>query len=112
MINPSGHDCPYALQLVVCLLLYEITRFLRETFPSLPKLSSLSTTNVPTRPTRTNTSQPIVELNVDKRTPDYLRADSLASQKSNRSTFSTTSEQPACKKNLSPIDPRWIPTIL
>ena len=99
IVNPSGHDCPYSLQLIICLLLYEITRFLREIFPSLPKLSSLSTTTtVPQRPTpRTNASQPIVESTTDKRTPDYLRADSLASQKSSRSTFSTSSEQPPCK---------------
>jgi hypothetical protein len=95
-VNPSGHDCPYSLQLIVCLLLYEITIFLRETYETLPKLSSLSTTGIHHRQQRTNNSQPIIDTNIDKRSPDHLRMDSVVSQISNRSTMSLTSEQPPC----------------
>lgn len=42
-VNPHGNDCPPALKLIACLVLYEITAFLRETYQSLPKSSKLST---------------------------------------------------------------------
>lgn len=42
-VNPTGRQCPPALKLVACLLLYEITSFLRETYPQLPKVSKMST---------------------------------------------------------------------
>ncbi len=99
IVNPSGRDCPYSLQLIVCLLLYEITIFLRETYETLPKLSSLSTTGIHSRQQRTNNSQPIIDANIDKqRSPDHLRMDSVVSQISNRSTISLTSDQPPCMK--------------
>jgi hypothetical protein len=98
IVNPSGRDCPYSLQLIVCLLLYEITIFLRETYETLPKLSSLPTTGIHSRQQRTNNSQPIIDANIDKRSPDHLRMDSVVSQISNRSTVSSTSEQPPCMK--------------
>ncbi|XP_037920959.1 protein unc-80 homolog [Hermetia illucens] len=41
-VNPHGNDCPYALKLIACVLLYEITSFLRETYQTLPKTSKLS----------------------------------------------------------------------
>ncbi|XP_055525794.1 protein unc-80 homolog isoform X1 [Wyeomyia smithii] len=42
-VNPHGNDCPPALKLVACMLLMEITGFLRETYQTLPKISRLST---------------------------------------------------------------------
>lgn len=45
--NPHGNDCPQALKLVACVLLYEITAFLRETYQTLPKASKLSTKEKP-----------------------------------------------------------------
>lgn len=46
-VNPSGNDCPPALKLIACLVLYEITAFLRETYQTLPKASKLSTKEKP-----------------------------------------------------------------
>lgn len=42
-VNPRGNDCPPALKLIACLVLYEITAFLRETYQTLPKVSKTST---------------------------------------------------------------------
>ncbi|XP_058795328.1 protein unc-80 homolog isoform X2 [Phymastichus coffea] len=42
-INTYGSTCPIALRLIACNLLFEITAFLRETYPNLPKSSRLST---------------------------------------------------------------------
>lgn len=42
-MNPNGSNCPPALRLIACLVLYEITAFLRETYQTLPKTSKLST---------------------------------------------------------------------
>ncbi|KAK7491630.1 hypothetical protein BaRGS_00017083 [Batillaria attramentaria] len=39
-INPRGTDCPYALKMLACLVLVEITTFLRETFQYLPRTRS------------------------------------------------------------------------
>jgi hypothetical protein len=97
-VNPTNHDCPYSLQLIACLLLYEITIFLRETYDTLPKLPSLSTMGMQSRQQRTNNSQPIIDTNIDKHSPAYLRMGSVVSQASNRSTVSATSEQPPCMK--------------
>ena len=36
-VNPNGSSCPIALKLVACVLLMEITTFLRETYKNLPK---------------------------------------------------------------------------
>ena len=36
-VNMSGNACPYALKMVACQLLLEVTTFLRETFQYLPK---------------------------------------------------------------------------
>ncbi len=36
-VNPTGSSCPNALKLVACLLLMEITTFLRECYRTLPK---------------------------------------------------------------------------
>ena len=36
-VNQTGSDCPYALKLVACHLLLEITAFLRETFQHMPR---------------------------------------------------------------------------
>lgn len=46
-VNPHGNDCPLALKLVACVLLHEITSFLRETYQTLPKASKLSTKEKP-----------------------------------------------------------------
>lgn len=37
LVNPSGNNCPFALQNIVCILLLEITAFLRETYQYMPK---------------------------------------------------------------------------
>ncbi|XP_021380201.1 protein unc-80 homolog isoform X3 [Mizuhopecten yessoensis] len=39
-VNDSGSSCPYALKMIACLVLQEITTFLRETFRDLPKSRS------------------------------------------------------------------------
>lgn len=46
-INTFGTTCPVALRLVACMLLREITAFLRETYQTLPKSSRLSTKERP-----------------------------------------------------------------
>ncbi|CAF0857757.1 unnamed protein product [Adineta steineri] len=105
IINRSGHDCPYSLKLIVCLLLYEITSFLRETYETLPKLSSLSTTGIHnSRQQRTahcQTTTDTSSTNIDKRPSDGLCMNSVASQISNRSTGSLfSSEQPAISSQM------------
>lgn len=42
-VNPRGNDCPPALKLVACIVLLEITTFLRETYQTIPKASRMST---------------------------------------------------------------------
>lgn len=63
LINPSGTNCPFALQNIVCLLLLEITSFLRETYQYMPKKINMISNQVstsskyekrPSRETRTN----------------------------------------------------------
>lgn len=46
-VNSSGNSCPFALKLVACQLLLEITTFLRDYFQDLPRSSRL---NVRDRP--------------------------------------------------------------
>ncbi len=41
-VNPSGSACPYALKMIACQLLLEITTFLRETYQYIPKAKVLS----------------------------------------------------------------------
>lgn len=36
-VNPTGKGCPMALRLLACMLLMEITAFMRETFKTLPR---------------------------------------------------------------------------
>ena len=36
-VNPSGSACPYALKMIACQLLLEITTFLRETYQYIPR---------------------------------------------------------------------------
>ena len=104
MVNRSGHDCPYSLRMVACLLLYEITSFLRETYDSLPKLSTMPTMGPGYRQQQRNNnamgSAPptVVETSstlTDKRSTDRMRMGSVASQTSNRSSASLSSEHPA-----------------
>jgi hypothetical protein len=107
IVNRSDHDCPYSLQFIVCLLLYEITSFLRETYETLPKLSSLSTPTISGvhihHQQRTDNSQTVIDnssILPDKCSPDRLRMNSVVSQVSNRSTVSLSSEQPPPRMNL------------
>lgn len=37
VVNPGGEACPFALKMLACMLLMEITAFLRETFQYLPR---------------------------------------------------------------------------
>ncbi|XP_025991096.1 protein unc-80 homolog isoform X8 [Solenopsis invicta] len=46
-INNYGSQCPFALRLVACVLLLEVTAFLRETYQTLPKSSKLLTKERP-----------------------------------------------------------------
>jgi hypothetical protein len=46
LINPNGNNCPFALQNIVCILLLEITTFLRETYQYMPKKVSLTSTEI------------------------------------------------------------------
>ncbi|RXG52303.1 hypothetical protein Avbf_16126 [Armadillidium vulgare] len=41
-VNPGGGDCPMALRMIAVQLLLEITAFLRETYPILPKSGRMS----------------------------------------------------------------------
>lgn len=36
-VNPTKCGCPFSLKMAACQLLLEITTFLRETFPCLPR---------------------------------------------------------------------------
>lgn len=45
--NPRGNDCPHALKLIACVVLMEITAFLREIYQAIPKTSRLSTKDKP-----------------------------------------------------------------
>ncbi|CAF3444692.1 unnamed protein product, partial [Rotaria sp. Silwood2] len=110
IVKRSGHDCPYSLRLMACLLLYEITSFLCETYDTLPKLSTISSTNVnfrqQQRSTNQTTSPPqtIVETSstlTDKRSSDCIRMGSIVSQISNRSSVSVSSEHPALSPQAS-----------
>jgi len=106
IVNRSGHDCPYSLRIMACLLLYEITSFLRETYDTLPKLSSIHPTGMnfrqpqQQRGNNQGTSAPptLVETSstlTDKRSNDRIRMGSVVSQTSNRSSASISSEHPA-----------------
>ncbi|CAF0895311.1 unnamed protein product [Rotaria sp. Silwood1] len=113
IVNRSGHDCPYSLRIIACLLLYEITSFLREVYDTLPKLSSLPTTGVnirhqqqQQRTTNQGASAPttLVETSstlTDKRSTDRMRMGSVVSQISNRSSASLSSEHPALSPQAS-----------
>lgn len=117
IVNRSGHDCPYSLRIMVCLLLYEITSFLRETYDSLPKLSSLHPTGMNFRQQQrgntqaTSVPQTVVENSStlsDKRSNDRIRMGSVVSQTSNRSSVSISSEHPARTLiSLRKSIPRW-----
>lgn len=55
-VNPSGRDFPWALRLAACMLLYEITAFMRDSFRRLPRsarVSQRSNANEPTNPKAT-----------------------------------------------------------
>lgn len=47
-INTYGSSCPMALRLIACVLLQEITSFLRETYQTLPKSSRVMEKGKPT----------------------------------------------------------------
>jgi hypothetical protein len=49
LVNPDGNNCPFALQNVVCILLLEITAFLRETYQYMPKKVSHTDSNTAQR---------------------------------------------------------------
>jgi hypothetical protein len=89
---------------MACLLLYEITSFLRETYDTLPKLSSIPPTGVNFRQQQRTNNQPtsppqtLAETSstlTDKRSTDRIRMGSVVSQTSNRSSASISSEHPA-----------------
>lgn len=92
--------------MMVCLLLYEITSFLRETYDTLPKLSTLHPTGMNFRQQQQqrganqtpSVPQTVVETSstlTDKRSNDRIRMGSVVSQTSNRSSVSISSEHPA-----------------
>jgi len=49
-VNPSGRDFPWALRLAACMLLYEITAFMRDSYRRLPRSARVSL--------RSNTNEP------------------------------------------------------
>jgi hypothetical protein len=109
IVNRTCHDCPYSLRAIACLVLYEITSFLRETYETLPKLSSIPPAGVNIRQQQqqqqqrannqtTSVTQTPVETSstlTDKRSNDRIRMGSVVSQTSNRSSVSISSEHPA-----------------
>ncbi|CAF1571469.1 unnamed protein product, partial [Adineta steineri] len=127
VVNRSGHDCPYSLRIIGCLLHCEITSFSRETDDKLPKLSTMSTTNNKFRQKqqqqkqqpqqRTNnpaTSAPptVVEISsslTDKRSNDRIRMGSVVSQTSNTSSASMSSKHPGLSLKASSVT---IPPVL
>ncbi|CAF1499533.1 unnamed protein product, partial [Adineta ricciae] len=119
IVNRSGHDCPYSLRVIACLLLYEITSFLRETYETLPKLSSMPSgggnhrqqqQQYQQQQQRANNQQPtsapptLVETSstlTDKRSGDRIRMGSVVSQTSNRSSASISSDHPGLSPQAS-----------
>ncbi len=108
IVNRTCHDCPYSLRAIACLVLYEITSFLRETYETLPKLSSIPPAGVNIRQQQqqqqhannqtTSVPQTLVETSSTltyKRSNDRIRMGSVVSQTSNRSSVSISSEHPA-----------------
>jgi hypothetical protein len=108
IVNRTCHDCPYSLRAIACLVLYEITSFLRETYETLPKLSSIPPAGVNIRQQQqqqqhannqtTSVPQTLVETSSTltyKRSNDRIRMGSVVSQTSNRSSVSILSEHPA-----------------
>ncbi|CAF3810181.1 unnamed protein product, partial [Didymodactylos carnosus] len=93
IINRSGRSCSYSLRMVACLLLLEITSFLRESYDSLPKLSSVSQKRPVTNTTSggTNTEN----FNPNEKRSSRVRMSSVVSHDSNRSSPSISSEHPA-----------------
>ena len=97
VVNPNGNECPYALQLIVCLLLFEITSFIRETFQTFPRLPSVTNSMANPRPTKTaNPPPPLLEVSSaalpEPRPSSRLRMDSIISLISHRSAISSLSE--------------------
>lgn len=97
--NSHGNECPYALQLIVCLLLFEITSFIRETFQTLPRLPSVTNSTVNSRPTKASNppAPPLLEVSAANltettRPTSRLRMDSIISLISHRSAISSLSE--------------------
>jgi hypothetical protein len=97
IVNRSGHECPYSLKLIVCLVLYEITSFLRETYPTLPKVSSApvsaANSSRQQRPHQATTNADAASTTIDKRSSDCARVHSFVSQTSNRSISSIASNK-------------------
>lgn len=107
IFNSCGHDWPYSICVLACLLFYEITSFLRKTYDILFKLSSLSPIGVDVRQQQqqqqratnqtTSSPQTVVETAsslTDKRSTDRTRIGSVVSRTSNRSSVSISSEHP------------------
>ena len=120
IVNRSGHDCPYSLRIMACLLLYEITSFLRETYDTLPKLSSIPTAGMNFRQQRANnqpTSAPPTVADTsstltEKRSSDRMRMGSVASQTSNRSSASISSEHPARTSFIPALETSCVSSLL
>ena len=96
IVNRTGHDCPHSLKLIVCLLLYEIVVFLREIYPTLPKLSSVPLRGSNAQRVRTNNAHPtldVLPMMSQQHLTEGLRTGSFTSQTSNRSTVSSVNEQ-------------------
>ncbi|CAF0812442.1 unnamed protein product, partial [Didymodactylos carnosus] len=94
IVNRSGRSCSYSLRMMACLLLLEITSFLRESYDSLPKLSSLSQKR-PVGGTTSTGGTNTENYNLNEKRSSRTRIGSVASHDSNRSSPSISSEHPA-----------------
>ncbi|XP_076295580.1 unc80, NALCN channel complex subunit isoform X9 [Lasioglossum baleicum] len=106
-INGYGSQCPVALRLVACILLLEVTAFLRETYQTLPKLNELLTKeHPPPRETIRRWSMALSSMGHSQTSAQSLqsivvavkRADSIQSKRkvSSLSDRSDTSEPGFC----------------
>ncbi|CAL8099332.1 unnamed protein product [Orchesella dallaii] len=68
----DGSECPLALQILSCMLLYEITAFMRETYQSLPKASVVSKSTAPA-PEKEKEAAPKPAMSSGARRWSYVR---------------------------------------
>ena len=85
-VNPNGSNCPIALKLVACVLLMEITTFLRETYRNLPRANK----TVGSRFLEPRVSQMWSIAGSSDARPPPTRASNMASTEHGQSLLSAT----------------------